>query len=102
MKRSHWVSNGNVNRSTNGGGLMLSRRTMLLAPLGALAVPAARASAAPGKMTLCIHQNTSAGAGYRRSLEGWARAGIKNVEITARLLDDFLKTDSLAAAGRVM
>jgi len=81
---------------------MLSRRTVLLAPLGALAVPAARAEAAPGKMTLCIHQNTSAGAGYRRSLEGWARAGIKNVEITARLLDDFLKTDSLAAAGRVL
>jgi sugar phosphate isomerase/epimerase len=80
---------------------MLSRRTVLLAPLGALAVPAERAATA-GKMTLCIHQNTSAAAGYRRSLEGWARAGIKNVEITARLLDDFLKADSLAAAGRVL
>jgi sugar phosphate isomerase/epimerase len=81
---------------------MLSRRTVLLAPLGALAVPAARAAAANGKMTLCIHQNTSAAAGYRKSLEGWARAGIRNVEITARLLDDFLKTDSLVAAGRVL
>ena len=58
--------------------------------------------AATGRMTLAIHQNTSAGAGYRKSLEGWARAGIKNVEITARLLDDFLKTDSLAAARRVL
>jgi sugar phosphate isomerase/epimerase len=74
---------------------------VLLAPLGALAVPAG-ASAASGKMTLSIHQNTSAGAGYRKSLEGWARAGIKNVEITGRLLDDFLKTDSLTAASRVM
>jgi 2-keto-myo-inositol isomerase len=81
---------------------MVSRRTVLLAPIGALAVPAVRASAATGKMTLSIHQNTSAGAGYRRSLEGWARAGIRNVEITARLLDDFLKADSLAAAGRVL
>ena len=81
---------------------MLSRRTVLFAPLGALAAPAVRASAAGGKMTLAIHQNTSAGAGYRKSLEGWARAGIRNVEITARLLDDFLKTESLAAAGRVM
>jgi len=81
---------------------MLSRRTVLFAPLGALAVPAVRASGATGKMTLSIHQNTSAGAGYRRSLEGWARAGIKNVEITARLLDDFLKNDSPAAARRVM
>ena len=53
-------------------------------------------------MTLAIHQNTSAGAGYRKSLEGWARAGIKNVEITAQLLDEFLKTDSLAAARRVL
>src|SRR5436190_16980192 len=84
---------------------MISRRTMLLAPLGTLAVSGARAAAQsrkPGKMTLAIQQNTSAAAGYRRSLEGWARAGIKNVEITAQLLDDFLKTDSLEAARRVL
>ncbi len=53
-------------------------------------------------MTLCMHQNTSAGAGFRKSLEGWARAGIKNVEITSALLDEFLKTDTLAAAGRLI
>ena len=53
-------------------------------------------------MTLAMHQNTSAGAGYRASLEGWARAGIKHVEITNTLLDGFLKTDSLAAARRVL
>jgi sugar phosphate isomerase/epimerase len=53
-------------------------------------------------MTLAIHQNTSSGAGYRRSLEGWARAGIKHVEITYALLGEFLKTDSLAAARRVL
>jgi sugar phosphate isomerase/epimerase len=53
-------------------------------------------------MSLAIHQNTSAAAGYRRSLEGWARAGITNVEITVQLLDEFLKTDSLAAAKRVL
>jgi sugar phosphate isomerase/epimerase len=72
---------------------------MLLAPLAALA---SRSAFAAGKMTLAIHQNTSAGAGYRKSLEGWARAGIKNVELTVALLDDFLKTDSLAAARRVL
>jgi len=77
---------------------MVTRRTMLLAPLTPLAVSVMRS----GGMTLSIHQNTSAGAGYRKSLEGWARAGIKNVEITAQLLDDFLKTESLAAARRVM
>jgi len=53
-------------------------------------------------MTLAIHQNTSAAAGYRRSLEGWSRAGIKYVELTTPLLDEFLKTDSLAAAHRVL
>jgi len=53
-------------------------------------------------MTLAIHQNTSAAAGYRGSLEGWSRAGIKHVELTNTLLDEFLKTDSLQAAKRVL
>jgi 2-keto-myo-inositol isomerase len=78
---------------------MLSRRVMLMTPL---ALVAARAAFAAGKMTLAIHQNTSAGAGSRKSLEGGSRAGIKHVEITVALLDEFLKTDSLAAAGRVL
>src|ERR1700675_1835916 len=78
-----------------------SRRSVLMAPV---ALTASRALAvAPGKkMTLAIHQNTSNGAGYRKSLEGWARAGIKDVEITNILLDEFLKTDDLAAARRVI
>ena len=59
----------------------LSRREILLAPV-ALAPTSAVATAAEKKMTLAIHQNTSIGAGYRKSLEGWARAGIKDVEIT--------------------
>ncbi len=70
---------------------MPSRRAMLLSPLAVMA--AGDVLAASGKMTLAIHQNTSSGAGYRKSLEGWSRAGIKHVEITAALLDDFLKTD---------
>jgi sugar phosphate isomerase/epimerase len=53
-------------------------------------------------MTLSIHQNTSRGAGYRKSLEGWAKAGITFVEITDVLLDEFLKTDTVAAAKRVL
>ncbi len=78
---------------------MLSRRTVLVAPLALLAV---RAVEAAGKMTLGLHQNTSVGAGYRGSLEGWARAGIKHVELTSGVLDEFLTTDSLAAARRVL
>ncbi len=78
---------------------MISRRTVILAPLG---VMAASVAAAATKMTLAIHQNTSSGAGYRRSLEGWAKAGIKHVELTYPVLGEFLKTDSLAAARRVL
>ncbi len=80
----------------------LSRREMLLTPVALAATSAVSAAAGEKKMTLAIHQNTSNGAGYRKSLEGWARAGIKNVEITNVLLDEFLKTDDLAAATRVI
>ncbi len=76
---------------------------MLLAPLAVpLAHAAAAQTAAPGKMLLAIHQNTSRAAGYRGSLEGWARAGIRHVELSDSLLDGFLERDSLAAAGRVL
>src|SRR5215472_1399759 len=80
---------------------MISRRSILLSTLAA-GTTAGTAIAAAGRMSLAMHQNTSAGAGYRKSLEGWARAGIKNVELTAALLDDFLKTDTLDAAKRVL
>src|SRR5271169_4897048 len=82
--------------------ITLSRRDMLLTPMALSATSAASAVAGEKKMTLAMHQNTSNGAGYRKSLEGWARAGIKDVEITNSLLDEFLKTDSLASARRVI
>jgi sugar phosphate isomerase/epimerase len=75
---------------------------MLLAPVALAATSAVATAANEKKMTLAMHQNTSNGAGYRRSLEGWARAGIKDVEITNVLLDEFLKTDSLASARGVI
>ena len=82
---------------------MLTRRDLLLAPL---AVPLARVvsaqSAASGKMLLSIHQNTSRAAGYRGSLEGWARAGIQYVELNLPLLAGFLENDTLPAARRVL
>ena len=53
-------------------------------------------------MLLSIHQNTSRAAGYRGSLEGWARAGIQYVELNDRLLEAFLENDTLSAAGRVL
>jgi sugar phosphate isomerase/epimerase len=59
-------------------------------------------SAASGKMLLSIHQNTSRAAGYRGSLEGWARAGIQYVELNLPLLAGFLENDTLPAARRVL
>ena len=88
-------------RTTDSGGA-LSRRTALLAPIAAAATSSVTVSAASTKMTICMHQNTSRAAGYRKSLEGWAKAGIKNVEITDAMLDDFLKTDTLDGAKKVI
>jgi 2-keto-myo-inositol isomerase len=80
----------------------ITRREVLVAPMALAAAGAVGNASGKAKMTLAIHQNTSNGAGYRKSLEGWARAGIKDVEITNVLLDEFLKTDTLAAAKRVI
>ena len=71
---------------------MLTRRTFLLAPAAVtLARVVTAQTANPGKMLLSIHQNTSRAAGYRGSLEGWARAGIRYVELNDRVLDGFLE-----------
>jgi len=71
---------------------------MLAAPL----MQTVSGAPATGKMALCLHQTTSVGAGFRKSLEGWSRAGIRYVELTAHLLDDFLKTDTLDSARRLV
>jgi sugar phosphate isomerase/epimerase len=82
---------------------MISRRELLMSTLAASLADAAMAQPRSStKMTLSIHQNTSRGAGYRKSLEGWAKAGITFVEITDVILDEFLKTDTMAAARRVI
>ncbi|MBL8238323.1 MAG: sugar phosphate isomerase/epimerase [Bryobacterales bacterium] len=73
---------------------MLPRRTLLQAPLAA--------GAAEPSMKLGMHQFTSAAAGYAKSLEGWAKAGITLVEPASGLVDDFLKTHTMAEAKRVL
>jgi sugar phosphate isomerase/epimerase len=77
-----------------------TRRSFLLA---AALAPVARVvdvrpPAAPRAMRLCMHQNTSRDAGFRASLEGWSRAGIRYAELSDGLLDDFLEDDTLAGA----
>ncbi len=82
---------------------MTTRRELLAVPLAAMLPRLVQAQAAPGgRMMLAIHQNTSAAAGYRGSLEGWARAGIQYAELSDRLLDDFLAGDTVAGARQVL
>src|SRR5438477_5466116 len=77
---------------------MLTRRHVLLAPLAQASGLAAR----PTTMSLCLHQTTSAAAGYRKSLEGYARAGIKYVEVIPPHVEEFVKKESLPAARRLL
>ncbi len=87
---------------------MITRRNFALASAAATAAGCSSAEApsepaAPmTKMTLSIHQNTARPAGYRGSLEGWAKAGIKYVELNDGVLDAFLETDTLAAAKQIL
>ncbi len=73
---------------------MLTRRAVL-------AMPAALA-AAPNHMTLCLHQTTLAAAGYRRSIEGAAKAGIKLVEVIPPHLKEFVDKEGMPAARRLL
>ncbi len=85
---------------------MINRREFLLSSLAAPLVISSSGShaqtAAPGKMLLAMHQNTSSAAGFRGSLEGWARAGIEYVELNAGLLDGFLENDTLNGARALL
>lgn len=83
---------------------MLTRRAMLaISVSAAVAASALRAQpSSAGTMQLAMHQNTSRSAGFRGSLEGWARAGIRYVELTDVLLDAFLQRDTLAGAKRLL
>ena len=86
---------------------MATRRDILIAaaaglsPIALSGMPRA-AVAAEDIMALCIHTNTSNSAGYRGALEGWAKADIRNVELSGRLVDEFLKTDTLDGARNVL
>jgi sugar phosphate isomerase/epimerase len=82
---------------------MLTRRTFLAASLATPLAHAVQAQVAPaGRMVLSIHQNTSRGAGFRGSLEGWARAGIRYVALNDGMLDGFLESDTLAGGRRLI
>src|SRR5690349_4356831 len=74
---------------------MLSRRTALLAGAAAL-------TAAPRGMQLCMHQTTTVCAGFRRSVEGYAKAGFQYVELSPALVREFAAKEGLPAAKRLL
>jgi len=76
---------------------MVNRRQLLL-----MASAIKMAESAEPKMSLCIHQTTSLAAGFRKSLEGYSRAGIKDVEVITPHLETFLKSDGLPASKRLL
>jgi len=53
-------------------------------------------------MFLCMHQTTSAGSTFQASLEGYARAGIRYVELTLPMIGEFVKTGNIAEAKRII
>jgi 2-keto-myo-inositol isomerase len=82
---------------------MVTRRTLFAVPLAAALPRIVRPQSAPdNRMLLSIHQNTSAAAGFRGSLEGWARAGIRYVELSDRLLSAFLENETLQDAAQIL
>ncbi|HET9949734.1 MAG TPA: sugar phosphate isomerase/epimerase [Longimicrobiales bacterium] len=64
--------------------------------------PARQSPRQSASMVLAMHQNTSRAAGFRGSLEGWARAGIRYVELNDGMLDDFLESDTLEGARSLL
>ena len=59
-------------------------------------------SAEPRKMLLSIHKNTSHAAGFLGSLDGWGSTGVRYVEVSDAVLDQFLERNMLAAVRRVL
>src|SRR5712692_1550688 len=55
----------------------------------------------PG-LFVCLHETTSAGSDFRRAMEGYAKAGIRAVEVTLPKVQEFAQRDSVAAARRLL
>jgi 2-keto-myo-inositol isomerase len=72
-------------------------RRDLLAASPALAMAANKPS-----FEICLHQTTSASAGYRQSLEGYAKAGIRLVEVIPPKVTEYARTEGIAGAKRLL
>ena len=76
----------------------LNRRELL----AFAAAPALAQTSAPAGLSVCMHQASSAKFDFRTAMEGYARAGVRNVEVTLRTVRDFAKQESTDAARRLL
>jgi sugar phosphate isomerase/epimerase len=66
------------------------------------ATPALAMAGRKPSFEVCLHQTTSAAAGYRECLEGYAKAGIRFVEVIPPQITKYAKTENVAAARRLL
>ena len=62
----------------------------------------ARATPAAGGLFVCIHQASTSRYDFKTSVEGIAKAGVRAVEVDIAKVQEFAKTESVAAAKRLM
>ncbi len=74
----------------------MTRRDLLAAS------PALAMAAKKPPFELCMHQTTSASAGFRQSLEGYSKAGFHMVEVIPPKVAEFAKAEGIAGAKRLL
>ena len=74
----------------------MTRRDLLAAS------PALAMAAKKPTFELCMHQTTTASAGFRQSLEGYSKAGIHMVEVIPPKVAEYAKAEGIAGAKRLL
>src|SRR5688500_2584496 len=62
----------------------------------------AQAKPAAGGLFVCIHQASTSRYDFKTSVEGIAKAGVRAIEVDIAKVQEFAKTESVAAAKRLM
>jgi 2-keto-myo-inositol isomerase len=79
-----------------------SNRREFLVAAAAAPLLLAQSAATPGGLFLSMHEATSGGFDFRAAMEGYAKAGVRAVEITLPKLREFAGKESPATAKRLL